>query len=223
MLFQQTARYVKYHGEELTQYEYDTINLAIGMEDLAERYDPVFADPVKGYTQKTDTIGYLTYFKVWISQGLKHPLTYWEATQAMLSGWFNFTEFKPLLDMGHHPKDFYLDGIFTDEDTIRRGFPAAASRIISDVYDSLYHLPLIHYLLSYGLYTSILPAFVLSELLKNKKHSFIAAVPMILSIMLGCWLAPASVNAEGVRYVYPIIYTLPLLMIYCRYLNSESF
>ena len=45
--FQQTARLVKYHSDELTNEEIEVIDKILGYDDLAERYDPELADDVK--------------------------------------------------------------------------------------------------------------------------------------------------------------------------------
>ena len=41
-----------------------------------EVYDPLFADPVKGYTQMAESSDYKDYIIVWLKQGLRHPMTY---------------------------------------------------------------------------------------------------------------------------------------------------
>lgn len=87
--FQQTARYVKYHGEEITEAEQQVIDQILGYETLAERYSPEFADTVKNeynrYATKEDL---KRYFAVWFSELKKHPKTYLEATIENTYGYF---------------------------------------------------------------------------------------------------------------------------------------
>jgi len=40
-------------------------------------------------------------------------------------------------------------------------------------------------------------------------------IPLILSIVLGCWLSPVSIALEGKRYLYPVIYTIPFMIGIC--------
>ena len=77
--FQQTARYVKEHGEEVTEEEREVINAVLNYDRLAERYDPDISDPIKG-TYKDDDSKLSAYIKIWFQMYLKHPVTYLEAT-----------------------------------------------------------------------------------------------------------------------------------------------
>ena len=61
--FQQTARYVKEHGEEVTEEEREVINAVLNYDRLAERYDPDISDPIKG-TYKDDDSKLSAYIKI---------------------------------------------------------------------------------------------------------------------------------------------------------------
>ena len=52
--FQQTARYVKYHGDEVTQEEEEAIKKVLNYKDIGNLYDPNLSDPVKK-TFKTES------------------------------------------------------------------------------------------------------------------------------------------------------------------------
>ena len=87
--FQQTARYVKYHSDELSDEEIAVIDNILGYDDLAERYDPELADDVKNEFNKYVTDEDLKeYFKVWFNGLIKHPGTYIEATMNNVYGFF---------------------------------------------------------------------------------------------------------------------------------------
>lgn len=79
--FQQTARYVKEHGNELTKDESRAIDKILGIDTLVTRYKPEISDPVKNkynrYATKEDL---KAYFKVWLHELIKHPDTYIQAT-----------------------------------------------------------------------------------------------------------------------------------------------
>ena len=77
--FQQTARYVKEHKNEVTKEEKAVINKVLDYKTIGKNYDPNLSDPVKNTYKGKDE--YLSeYFKVWWKQFLKHPKTYFDAT-----------------------------------------------------------------------------------------------------------------------------------------------
>lgn len=86
--FQQTARYVRDYGAEVTAEEAEIIGKVLDYENLAELYDPITSDPVK-YTYHAETTGeLLDYFRVWAIQLVKHPANAVEATMNNAYGWF---------------------------------------------------------------------------------------------------------------------------------------
>ena len=88
--FQQTARYVKEHGGEVTEEERRAIDRVLDYKVIAENYDPNLSDPVKNtYKQKDEHLG--DYFRVWWQQFLKHPKTYIKAT---LNGTYGYYAWK---------------------------------------------------------------------------------------------------------------------------------
>ena len=223
--FQQTARYVKLHPQDITSLEKIAINKVLEFDSLAKKYNPLNADPVKQYHQRGRTIEYIKYLNVWASQLLRHPLTYLDALNAMLSGWFSFSEFDPQMDMRWHSQ---LDkSIIPGWVPFRTGFANITANVIQNAYHNLYHTPLWAVVLSYGFYAALLPAFVLSTTLRtwSEIHTnkyFLVTVPMILSLVLGCWLAPLSIHFEGRRYLYPLTYTMPVLLAWCMYIYQRE-
>ena len=224
LLFQQTARYLKYNMEDVTENEKEIIEKVIGQDvnAIVQVYNPTLADPVKGYEQQTDRINYLKYLLVWATQGLRHPKTYLDATNCMLSGWISFNEYKPLMEMSHHTQ---LISSIIDENITKREGLAKSADTIQLIYDKLYSIPVIKYLLTPGLYTTLIPLFSLATILKqkeNNKRYCVVLVPLFLSIILGCFLAPASDNIEGQRYLYPITYTFIIVLMWMIYIQKKG-
>lgn len=222
--FQQTARYVKYHGDDITDYEYEVIDKVLWITDLSERYDPINADPVKGYTPKGKAKDYSKYIKVWISQGLRHPKTYIEAFAAMESGWFSWTEYSPIVSMDWHNQ---LNAkLIPEKIATRPDISEYTTNSYQNIIDELYQIPFIKLFFTYGLYASIIPGFIFATVFRKFRNKdikyWIATVPMFLSIALGCWLAPVSIAAEGKRYLYPVIYTIPLMLAWCIYIYKRE-
>ncbi len=222
--FQQSARYVKYHSDDITDEEYKVIDKVLWITDLSERYDPINADPVKGYTPKSDASDYKKYIKLWIKQGLRHPRTYIEAFAAMESGWFSWTQYSPLISMDWHNQMNVQ--LIPEKVTTRPDLCKYTADAYQAIIDELYQIPIIKLIFTYGLYASIIPGFVfvtVFRLFRKKDIKYwIATVPLFLSIALGCWLAPVSIAAEGKRYLYPVIYTIPLMLAWCIYIYKRE-
>lgn len=81
--FQQTARYVRDHRDEITPEEREVIDSILDFDSIAEKYDYCSADPVKftyhGQSENEKEL-LAEYFKTWFKMFFKHPGTYFEAT-----------------------------------------------------------------------------------------------------------------------------------------------
>ena len=87
---------------------------------------------------------------------------------------------------------------------------------LQNAYDWFYKIPIVKYFFTYGMYAVLIPLFCFTTLIKNKKYRkyVIALLPLFLSIVLGCFLFFFSGAIEGQRYLYPIIYTSQLVMMW---------
>ena len=221
--FQQTARFAKYHNNDITPEEYIIIDKTLGINDLAKRYNPTFADPVKGYSEKiSSTKEYIDYLKVWMQQGIRHPKTYFDAFFSMVSGWFSYNKYEPLMNMDWHNQ---LNTQLIPEWVCKRtGISLITATAYQKIYNDLYENPLTKIFLTCGFYASLIPAFVISTTIRKWKNKdikyWLAYIPVFFSIVLGCYLSPvsAAVNSKGPRYLYPIIYTTPIFIIWCLYI-----
>lgn len=216
--FQQTARYARDQSDDFTNEEYEIIDKMLNMKTLAERYDPIFADPVKGYKERGTVSDYIEYIKAWISQGIRHPYTYFEALCCMEAGWFSWEEYAPLMDMSWHNQ--FDRWIMPTWVLNRDGNAALSAALFQKIYHSMYDSGLFRILFSYGFYAALAPAFIIATLFrkhKGRNHFWVAVLPSFFALVLGCWLAPASIHLEGKRYLYPVIYTLPANLSWCFY------
>lgn len=93
--FQQTARTVKIHGSSLTIEERDGINEILQYDELAEVYNPILSDPVKGGAKldgnHEDRSRINNYLKLWAKMLISHPVTYAEAAIGQSYGYYAFT------------------------------------------------------------------------------------------------------------------------------------
>lgn len=218
MPFQQTARCVKDHPHSLSGQNRTEVNAILPVNGIAKRYNPSNADPVKGYKDRGTDSQCIAYIKVWLKMGIHYPKSYFNATNAMLAGWFSMYEYKPLVNMSNHNQ---LDSkMISPAVANRHGWAKKTGHFVESFYDDLYSFPPFTVFLSYAFYASILPMMITCLIFKNRvKRNWVFLIPMILSIVLGCWLSPVSAqNTEGMRYLIPVIYILPLMLTISEYL-----
>lgn len=205
--FQQTARYVKEHSEEITTEEAEAIRGILDFDHLAELYNPEISDAVKWtYKDKADNSAKLAYIKTWIKQFIKHPLTYFEAT-------FNNTYryFDPLQEEysggtgGAYEisgPDFYRENFTFSQNTIfateRKGLQKAAETIKG--------IPIIGIIYGTGIYTWILLVLTGGIVAERQYDKFVILIPLLLSLLI-CIVSPVN---GCMRYMLPIMSTLPL-------------
>ena len=218
--FQMTARYVKYNDKKVTEEEKEVIDKVLNYDELSTFYHPNNSDPVKKYSQKGKDSDYIDYLKVWLKQGLKDPIMYLKATGCQIAGWFSTFEYKPLINMDHHTQ---IDNYNIPESAaIRNDISNKTYTVYNNIYDFIYKIPLFRIFLSYGFYATFLPMFIILTLLKNRKYNLLlCCIPLILSIIIGLYLAPVSINLEGLRYLYPVTYSLPILLMLVSYSYKE--
>lgn len=224
--FQQSARYMLEHKNDVTKAEYKSTDKLIDIKTLNKRYNPINADPVKGYEDRRNTLEFKNYLVSWYKEGIRHPKTYIAAFNAMASGWFSFEEYLPLTNMDWHSQ--LNTKLMPEKVSVRPKIFNITSGIVQSVNDNLYHNPIFQIFLSYAFYASLIPAFVIATFcrkwhLKKLKYYWLSMIPLILSIILGCWLAPVSIALEGKRYLYPVIYTLPIMLSLCLSMYQNKY
>ena len=207
--FQQTARLAKYHGNEFTEEEIAVIDKILGYDDLAERYDPELADPVKNEFNKYATDEeLLNYFDVWFKMFFKHPLTYINATISNIYGyfypatydWYVYTKLNEKL-----PEAGY-DYHFISELEPLRDFIRGYSTVFK-------YIPVIKLTVNCGFYTWSYLLFIV-VLILQKKSKYIILLTPALSLILMNLAGPANTYF---RYVLPYAVTiftvLPLILL----------
>ena len=200
--FQQTARYVKEHGKEVTKEEKMTINKVLNYDTIGKNYDPNLSDPVKNtYKRKDEYIS--EYFRVWWKQFLKHPQTYVNATFNGTYGYYaykdqiknpcgyygqpeNFWKYQKKYQV--HFKNQFSIGRMAYEGTVDKLFIKGPLKILTQ--PMLYNWAMI-LLLGY---------FLQDE--KLRKY-WVAFLPFMISFLI-CIASP--VNGD-LRYMLPIMST----------------
>lgn len=207
--FQQTARYVKKYREEVTKEEKKAINAVLSYNDLAERYDPRISDPVKGTYKETASVkDLINYFKVWFQQGLKHPITYIEATMNQ-----NYYLLYPLKEDStiYDTSDTDMESLVWFEDNLGiHEIPVIQKidKIRTGFNQVLFTLPVIGLLSNIAFFNLIL-IYLCYESIRRKivEMTFVLA-PLLLSDIV---IVLAPVIFGHPRYAFPILYSLPFV------------
>lgn len=203
--FQQTARYVKYHSDELSKKDIEVIDFILDYETLVERYKPEIADPVKNeYNKYTTNKDLIEYFKVWFKGLIKHPETYIDATLNNTYGYI-------------YPNDhnWYIYSTFdtrvTKNKLVKYHFnDLVGLRNILTVYANIFpYVPVIGLLSSIGANTWWLLILTV-YLITNKKNKYLIALIPLYGSLLFCIISPVNTYF---RYTMPYVFILPILTV----------
>lgn len=210
---QQTARYVIDHGDDVTDEEHEEIDALLGYQTLSERYVYWLADPVKSkITEPTDAYG--PWLHAYVAEGLRHPLCYLESFVALEKGFgaegsaiYVRTDSS---DMG----DF--DSVGMSDAYVRTGLSQKMSELASNLYAWVSAMPAIDIAFQCSTYAVLLPAFLFGMTFsaKGKRRTALAlcSLPVFLSCV-GVWLSPISISFDGGRYLIPLIFLSPLMLL----------
>ena len=203
--FQQTARTVFEHGGELPEEEIEAIDAVLSFEDIGKEYYPYDSSPVKQYFQDdADSAALLRYFRVWLKEGLRYPLSYLKATlnqnYPLVSPWIRNSITPGHTDSSRHTHISEPIGIH-DVD-VADGLEDCLRGI--DKLISALPVP--------SLYTRIGGCTVLILLLccgavVRKPRFLLYALPALVNMAM-IFACPAVQQ----RLNYPILYALPLLV-----------
>lgn len=226
--FQQTARYVKEYPEEVTGEEKNAINKVLDYGSMAEKYDPVRADPVK-YTFKHDCTGkeLAGYMKTWWSMFWKHPGVYVEAFINHTYGYFYFSE-TPIIyssklseaaiyDLNHMTPVFNFS--YSHNEHLKPVFHYSHSHIgwmdeLRELYDKYYYfvgsVPLLGILMTTAFWQWVIVFMVSYLILKRKQYYMLAYLPLFILLLTN--LAGPVNGSCYFRYEYPIAFCVPCLV-----------
>ena len=202
--FQQTARYVKEHPDDIRSDEYENIDKVLRISDLAERYNEDIADPVKNeYNRYTTSEDLKKYFNTWFNQLLRHPDTYINATLNNTYGYF-------YPDKTNWYVYFKYDKRILENDLVDYSYNGLSGlrKVLSGFGCSFLYLFGIGLISNIGFNTWILLFIIFSLMIKKKKKYVLALLPMILSLLI-CFVSPVNTYF---RYTMPYIFSMPLVI-----------
>ena len=218
--FQQTARYVRDYPEDVTKEEKEAISNILEYEELAEKYNPLIADPVKGlYNNQATGHELKEYFFAWVRMFGKHPWVYVEATINQ-----NYGLLYPFVEN----KTVYISYSSTHEEAMHPisedvGFHEVKRfddiREIEFEWSQLmFSFPLIGIASHPAVYILLFLVLFICSILRKEYKFVVFSSPLLLS--LGVIVLAPVFNGHP-RYAFPIIYTVPLYTAYYKFLTIE--
>lgn len=217
--FQQTARYIKEHDEDVTEHEKEVIDKMLIYSTINKRYKPEIADPIKNkfnrYTTKEELNEYI---KIWKDGLMKHPDSYVQAFINNTYGYFYPTN-----------KDWYLyynkidivnkkgniNYTFNNKTSLLRGVLRKSGNLFKNV-------PGIGLVSNIGFNTCIILVIgVYFIIQKGKRKYLIVILPHLVTILV-CLASPVN---NYFRYAMPYIFALPMTIIFFineMYLRGEE-
>ena len=213
---QQTARYVKEFGDEVTEEEAEAIRAVADYDNMAQKYNPRVADPIKNFYRGRGKRALLRYIKVWIKMFLKHPKVYIKATMNQ-----NYYLLYPFTE-----NDMDYDVVYTE--TIHEIIPwiervngklgihevealQNSKNIVRGLYKTAFSLPVLGMLSHQAPYCILLLFLTVFALYKKLWCLIIALLPLWLSLAI---VILAPVIQGHPRYAFPIVYTMPIIAAY---------
>lgn len=218
--FQQSARVLRDHADEVTEAEYAEIDRVLDAENLAELYEPWISDPVKytfrqyGQGAEAEKAALSRYRQTWLSMLKKYPLTYAEAFFAGNLSYYAFTpKFEgetynnqagnrlvfETYELGDDPRLVHtsqigaLEGVRTLLAAFARGWR---------------HIPLLSLLYVCPVYTWLLVGAGLSLARRRRWRMLVGFLPALLTLGV-CMLGPVN---DYFRYFLPIVAMTPVLL-----------
>ena len=213
--FQQTARYVHYYEDEVTEQERNVIDRVLDYDSLSEKYDPYKSDPVKNtYRNTVDSDDLIQYFKCWIRMFFKHPKTYFSAT---INNYYEYVY--PSSAKARQYTYSWSDTVLKNANIILKpigvefSHPAQFDHIrytSDEVIRVITRFPFISLIMTPACYVwVILLILFFSIKTKTKQLSSLIALPFL--VILVCFLGPTN-GGYGGRYLLPVIVFMPILI-----------
>lgn len=205
--FQQAARVLKEHGDDIPQEDKDKFKAVFFNKDIENRYDPEISDPVKSRFDKNTTPEQLSdFFSVWLKYLGKYPDVYVQATMNNCYGYFYPEAEKWLVypDIAETGKPYGLES------------PKSLSRVRIQMGNLCYvfrRLPGLGMLESIGFYAWGIILVITAFVYFRDKKKILMLTP-ILVLLLTCIASPANTL---IRYIYPAVLSAPVFIFIVGY------
>lgn len=211
IFFQQTARYVINHEDDISSEDKEIIGTIIDYDNIKEGYDPTISDPIKNTYNKYATDEDLkNYFYVWFKGLIMHPMTYIDATLNNIYGYFD-------------PEDINWY-IYTNYDTRITNLVDYEFNGLQKLRDSLEawgntfpYIPVVGLISNIGFSAWIALAMSI-WLLFNKKYQYLVFLTPVFVSLLVCIASPVNTYF---RYAMPYVFAIPFIVGVWFYINKK--
>lgn len=220
--FQQTARYFRDYPDGITEEEWEAVSAVLDASTIGKIYVPTLSDRVKNtFREEATKEELMTYFKVWIQMGLKHPGVY---VQATLNNYYNYfypgAEFARVYSYNWSRNR--MNNVNSYEDLQGIGVSFHYPEILNKerieyekLRETFFSIPVFSLLRNSAAYVWILVLLVF-YLVKEKNCKGLAlTIPLIFSVGV-CFLGPC--NGDYFRYLYGVTICLPIVFFQCLYI-----
>lgn len=212
--FQQTARYINYHEDEISIEDKKIIENVLKYDVIKENYNPVRSDAVKRTHNEEATKAEMSaYFKLVVRQTLAHPLVTLESVTANHGNLFNVNRSLN----SYYKNSVVLEG--EQEGMMERYAVIGLSdhniflklnKVRLFFYSLWDRSPLFSQINNYGVYMFVfLSLFILSL---RKRRFDLAAIFIPLGAFVGTLIA-GPITQGYLRYELPIMLITPILFI----------
>ena len=212
---QQTSRYLKYYGDEVTDEEKEAIDAVVNYETVSTVYWPDRSDWAK-YAWRKDATGeeIKDYFITWFKMLCKKPLTYVAATAHNCYGYFypvvlDLYEFEDSSEgaIASTNRDGYFDFKMSH---------SKVSMLFRDalmIFDTiLMRTPLLNIICTSAFYIWLLIFVWTKSIVSKDRKTLMLVVPMLM-LMLTILTGPCNGNIYH-RFTYPVAMCIPVIAAY---------
>lgn len=203
---QQIARVVA-NGESLSESQSAFVGQIMDLEMVPTVYQPDVSDNIKNLIRQSGN-EYLEshkgdFFRTWLSIGVSHPRTYFDAYVAQTNGyWYPDVNSEVGLADGIYPNEFGL----TWQPVIRGNVIIKIKEILFKLPDLI---PLYGLLWSMGFMLWLILVLAALSLRSGKTANALICLPFLLLVLTLCIATPV---ATEFRYAYSLFYALPVLL-----------
>ncbi len=214
--FQQTARVVKLHGEEIPQEEREIIDRVLDYDSLAEGYSDWYADNVKDtYRQTATAEDRRAYWGVWWRQLCRWPVEYLDAALHMNGVLFDLRDNEPMyicfsdmeLDTYVYPWSFNDMTMYDREALVPLN---SAQRALTEWYMDFDKLPLVGLFASMSFNVLLTLALVYLAAAQGRRGILLVFLPALATLLV-CLFSPVVY----LRYALPLIGAMPVELAAC--------
>lgn len=227
--FQQTARVVRYHADELTEKEKAEIDRVLDLSAIGNLYEPWISDPVKytfrqlGQGADVEREALSRYRETWLEMLPKYPVEYLMAFMAGNRGYYTFTPqyigttYSQQAGMRFVPASFSIEG----EGQLNAPQPAALDgvrKLVYNVLERLRTIPILQMLFVCPVYTWTLVAAAIVLMNRRRWRELALFMPVLMSLAV-CMVSPVD---DYFRYFLPIIAMCAPLLACAHVENAEK-